>query len=662
MDKVGLKFYLMMGLGVFVTLSCGSKHKLQELCRSSMSADISVSDNIQMEQLCNSSIDSLPKDRIAVVDRLGEVYVMDAVKDEELGEMVVSDRLNAVVVEAKFRNVAERNGYVDIAFDVRIPNEMQSSDWQVRMTPVLEYLGDKVVLDKIYVTGANYRQEQLRGYQLYERFLESIIPEDVDFVSNFTRKRLLELFIERNFKEIAKLKNDTSYVDNLIESELFGVTRGQVIEHYKKENLIRRNNRKIARKEKMYAKYVKVPIEELGVRLDSVIHNPDSSTIYHYTHTIKAKKGLRRVDLSLGGEIYRMERCIYTMPVAGPLTYYISSLTHFADKSPRYIKRIIDRNAVANMVSYIDFKQGEYTICDTLRNNVAEMARVKSTVMKIMEDSTYIIDSLTITASCSPEGAFRSNGILAQKRAESIRNYLKGYIMACADSLRSEYWNLQIGDAAVSYAPKQTFKFVENIGTRWIAEDWERLGEIIEKDTILREKAYLKECFEIEDPDEREKKMLKSQDCNYIKEILYPYLRCVKFDFYLHRKGMIKDTVHTTVVDSIYMQGVDALMEKDYKRAVTLLRPYRDMNSVVAFVCMDYNNSAMEILDELRESAPVNYMKSVVNARLGNENKAVEHFIRAVDMDPSMRHRGNLDPEISSLVKKYNVFERLGNN
>ena len=55
-------------------------------------------------------------------------------------------------------------------------------------------------------------------------------------------------------------------------------------------------------------------------------------------------------------------------------------------------------------------------------------------------------------------------------------------------------------------------------------------------------------------------------------------------------------------------------------------------------------------------------MKSVVNARLGNENKAVEHFIRAVDMDPSMRHRGNLDPEISSLVKKYNVFERLGNN
>ena len=107
MDKVGLKFYLMMGLGVFVTLSCGSKHKLQELCRSSMSADISVADNIQMEQLCNSSIDSLPKDRIAVVDRLGEVYVMDAVKDEEFGEMVVSDRLNAVVVEAKFRNVAD---------------------------------------------------------------------------------------------------------------------------------------------------------------------------------------------------------------------------------------------------------------------------------------------------------------------------------------------------------------------------------------------------------------------------------------------------------------------------------------------------------------------------------------------------------------------------
>lgn len=651
---------LLVVITVLITCSCGSKRKLEELCNNNIAAGVTMADNVAMEELRDSMLDAAPTDKIAVVDRLGQVYVMEAVKDEELGEMVISDKLEAIVVEAKFRNIAERNGYVDIAFDIKVPQSMQSSDWQVRMTPVVDYLGEKHQLDKIYITGANYRKEQLKGYQLYEKFLKSIIPQDSDFVSTYTHRRLLELFIERNFKEIAKLKNDTSLVGANIESELFGITRDQVVDHYTKESLIRRNNRKIANKGKMYAKYVKVPIEGKGVRLDSVINNPDSSIIYHYSHTIKARRGLKRVDLVLGGEIYDREKLIYTMPAVGPLTYYISSLTQFANPLPRYVKRVIERNAVANRVCYIDFRQGEYQVCDTLRNNSGEIAAVKSTIAEIMADADYMIDSLVITASCSPEGSYSSNLILAQKRAEAIKGYFGRYIEECAGVSGSGYWELSIdGSEEESFdVPRR----VMEIGTRWIAEGWEMLSQIIEKDTIITNREHIVESFAIEDPDLREKALLDSPDGNYIKDILYPFLRCVKFDFHLHRRGMIKDTIHTTELDTLYMKGVEALMERDYKSAVTFLRPYRDINSAVAFVCMDYNNSALDILESLPQSAICNYMKSIVYARLGNEQKAVSHFMQSVEEDPSMRHRGNLDPEISGLIKKYNVMEHLENN
>ena len=53
-----------------------------------------------------------------------EFIIMKAVKDEN-GEMVATDVINAAVVEARFRNVAERHGKVDIEFQIRVPQDMQ---------------------------------------------------------------------------------------------------------------------------------------------------------------------------------------------------------------------------------------------------------------------------------------------------------------------------------------------------------------------------------------------------------------------------------------------------------------------------------------------------------------------------------------------------------
>ena len=51
----------------------------------------------------------------------------------------------------------------------------------------------------------------------------------------------------------------------------------------------------------------------------------------------------------------------------------------------------------------------------------------------------------------------------------------------------------------------------------------------------------------------------------YLREKIYPQLRSVSFDFYLHRAGMQKDTVQTTELDTAYMAGLEALKNLDYK-------------------------------------------------------------------------------------------------
>ena len=137
-----------------------------------------------------------------------------------------------------------------------------------------------------------------------------------------------------------------------------------------------------------------------------------------------------------------------------------------------------------------------------------------------------------------------------------------------------------------------------------------------------------------------------------MRERIYPKLRTVGFDFYLHRIDMVQDTVWTTELDTVYMDGLRALKELDYKKAVTLLRPYDDYNSALAFVCAGYNHSAMDVLDRLDEMDPrVNYMKALVLSRLEQHRQAGRYFELALIADPSLEFRANLDPEMSELVK-----------
>ena len=643
--------------------SCSTPSKLETVQRQHLAAEIGL---VQDKRLPTTEVYELARpDTIVVHDDDGrEMILMKAVKDEN-GEMVATDVIKAAVVEARFRNVAERHGKVDIEFQIRVPKEMQDDAWQLRFYPRMHILEDTLKLDQIVITGARYRKAQLRGYQQYEKFLASIITDSTRFIN----LHMLELFIQRNIPDLYAFKADSTEVadeafNRILDMQIassyasqFGVTGRDAIEHYTNTISKRLNARRAARRDEMYQRYVRVPIVNEGVRLDTVIVAANGDFIYNYIQTIHTRPKLRKVDVVLTGDIFEQDKRLYEIPETEPLTYYISSLSAFVDSTPRYKKKIISRRVQANTACYIDFEQGSSEIIEDLSHNREEMGRIKGNLGSLIENLEFDLDSIVVTASCSPEGTVAFNTRLSQRRSESVSRYFSEFIKAYRDSLREENLiHVYFDGMSEDEIPGQAGNDVMFI-SRNNPENWRMLDVLVEQSEVLtnNEKLIYKDIREIENPDLREESLSWQDFYPHLREVLYPRLRTVKFDFHLHRKGMVKDTIKTTVLDEEYMAGVQAIRDRDYETAIQLLRPYQDYNAAVAFTAMDYNASALQILEALPETDQVNYLLAVIYSRQGRDKDAVEHYLKACRKTPSYWHRGNLDPEISELIKRYNL-------
>ena len=638
---------LILLTGLIIASSCGTQKKVRNLHLNAAKATLALAQeqdfipDIRREMVAK-------RDTFTVKDGDREILIMKAIKDEN-GEMVAHDVLDAAVVTARFRNVAERHGKVDIEFQVIVPQSMQDSKWQLRFYPDMFIMQDSIRLAPVIITGNDYRRAQLKGYQQYERFLASIVTDSTKFINY----HLLEIFLQRNIPQLYAFKTDSTTVSDEQFASVYGVTEQQAVEHYTNSIAKRYNSRKMARRERMYRRYVKVPIVTEGLKLDTVLQSVNGDFIYHYTQTIQTRPKLRKVDVILSGDIYESDQRVYTIPRSEPLTFYISSLSTFVDNRERYLTKVIERRVEANTACYIEFTSGSSTVDERMGNNPGEIARIKDNLISLMNNEVFDLDSIIVTSSASPEGSSSFNDRLSRKRSESIGDYFSCWMKHYQDSLDAErgFEVDELGNVIVRERTSIPMTGRSN------GENWRMLDRLIEKDTVLTAEQKLEygELQEIKDIDIRERRMQGKPWYKHVRERLYPRLRTVRFDFHLHRKGMVKDTVHTTVLDSVYMDGVQAIRDRDYERALTLLRPYGDYNTAIAYLCMDYNASAMQILERLEKTAQVNYMLAVLYSRKGDEQKAVEYYIRSCSQDPSYVHRGNLDPEISVLIRRYGL-------
>ena len=604
-------------------LSCSSLRQYSEIASMPGQLSISLPEDEEMD---------MPEDEISmsVVDSsrasADGPLILNAIRDSETGEMTATDVISASKVVARFRNIAERLGSVSFSFDVTVPEALISSGFQLRFSPELEALDDTLALEPVFITGAGYRKRQLRGYERYRAFLESIVTDSTEFI----RVEQLETFLERYFPETFAMRNDSSIVPEPLAENFFGVNQKLALEHYTMHERKRRTAMKIENTEQYFNKFVKSPIEN-NVRLDTVMSPGDGSLVYRYSHTMSSSPGLRKLAVSLRGTVHKDGEQVLEMPSPEKLTFYVSSLSSLADDTPRYLFKIVDRVVTDNTAAFLDFDHGS-TVLDTLRpGNASELARIRKCFADIYSRRDMVLDSIIVTASCSPEGSVEFNARLAEGRALSVKKYVLDRVAELdVDLVKSE--------------------------SR--PENWEYFRTLVANDTVLKpssKEAILRLAAE-KDKDYAESRMASMPEYRYLREKVYPRLRTVNFSFHMHRPDVKKDTVHTKVLDTVYMKGLDALKNLDYKTAASILSPYRDYNAALAMASSGYDDTALSILSGLKESgAKVDYLCAILLARAGEYGLAAESFRRSVRKDPAMVHRANLDPELSDIVKKEEI-------
>lgn len=643
---------MILALIAVLAASCATQQKLKTIREGQVqNVQLTLADDVSY--LPEMKVENLQRDTLTIKDDDGtEILIMKAIKDEESGEMVATDVIEAAKVTARFRNVAERRGKIDLGFQIIVPESMIDSKWQLRFYPDMFIMEDSTRLEPVVITGEKYRNTQLKGYQQYERFLSKIISDTTIFVN----VRALEIFIKRNIPEVYAFKTDSTIVSDEEFFSVYGVSEQEAVDHYTNKYAKNMNERRKARKDEMYRKYIKAPIVSEGLRLDSIITNPDGDFVYHYVQTIDTRPKLRKVDIVLSGEIYEQDVRLYTIPEVPPLTFYISSISAFADNTERYLTKVIERRASANTECKIAFELGKADIKLELADNLYEIQKIKTTLASLLNNETFDLDSILVSATASPEGSVATNRKLSNRRSESVSKYFNEFMSEYKDSLIIEGGvSMNMDGTEMEYTTKvQDIRFTP----RSIPENWEDLYNMVQVNPDLTEEAIFafNKIYEAhEDLDKRERALSQEPYYRYLRDSLYPRLRTVKFNFFLHRKGMVKDTVHTTVLDSTYMNGVQALREMDYNTAVALLRPYNDYNTAVAYMGMDRNLSALQILEDMERTPQVNYLLAVLYSRTGDPQKAVQCYMNACNADRSYVYRGNLDPEISVLIKTYGL-------
>ena len=677
-----IPYALLSGLLV----SCVTDHKL---------ARVRISQPQMKEAVADTGF-RLPRQITWTDDKGKEHIVTEATKDSVTGEYITQMELSEITIVAKSKQVAERNGKINLDFIVTVPGELISNKWQVQLTPVAYKSADTLYLDRIFLSGADFAKMQKKGYMRYQAFMNSIIPDSLYLQKLFDekgyRKALAELEeeyfqawkheviskerwidwsdktnarfalfnyrMERNKQAIAgynsileylpayrqRREMDGKYIPS--KSKIFAEgnykIRTRNITPEDSASITRRftdyakmaENRK--RKEQageMYEKYVRFPYE--AARLDTVIKEGDNF-VYYYKQELPATENTKKIDLTLDGQILSKDETKTQLPPSDTITYFISSMVQFLDRSPRYKKKIITRKDEVNLRAYVTYKSGATEFSEDIGDNRAEIDKVFETIHGINYTGEFLIDSIRMTATSSPEGSADMNLFLSKGRALALKKYL---------ARRSD----DREGVDTLFRPC------------WTGEDWNRLHGLVLADDSLENKSYLLRIMkETDNPDNREYALRKySADYKRIREKHYPLLRGVEFKFHLHRRNMLQDTVVMPVIDTTYMHAVKMIEDRQYRQALAILDVSYpdDYNTAVCLMSLGYDKRALEIMTEQTDTSDRNYLLAILYSRLKREEDALKMYVKSCDQDASKIWRGRLDPEINKLIVTYNLYK-----
>ena len=583
-----------------ITISCAMTHSLQ---RQTPTADIKLPGNGSVETPEVEDIERAVEQirRVSMNGGRDSVFLAEVERDS-IGEVTMKGgTVPTVYVVAKSKTVAERNGEIALDFIIGIPATLQNNTWGLSLTPVVENNGTEEALQPLSIRGELFSEVQKRQYWQMNKYLNRILGDTTGLSSTVS---LAAKYYEAYNRYLG---NDKKRLAEKLESTY---------------------------KETISFPYLSDP------RLDSVLLRKGELR-YYYTQRYRPTKNTHRLHLYFRGHIDAIDRSQYALANSDTLTYTVTSMLSLLDNEPRYMLKVIDKYVEVRDRNYITFPVGRANVIDTMGQNLVQLAKIERLMDTLINQYEFFVDSITIIASSSPDGSMATNNRIAGERARSIKERLVRKFGHEVDTL---------------------------IRTRSIGEDWALLKRLIRHNSDMPNWEQITAMIDQSrnlDVTEPQIRQQFPKDYAYMKEILYPQLRAVDFRYNLRRVDMVKDTVVLTVLDTTYMRGVQQLRDRDYVGALRTLNDYKSQNLAIVLLSLGYDEAALEILKQLpakEKNAKTDYLSAIALSRINRPQEGLECYLKAIQTDPVLKFRGNLDPEIQILYKQNNVTSTAYNN
>jgi hypothetical protein len=396
------------------------------------------------------------------------------------------------------------------------------------------------------------------------------------------------------------------------------------------------NEMKRERKDEKRKELIVFPYEE-NTRLDSVIQT-DRDFVYYYKQDYPVTPGLRRLLLMMDSKIDAVDRSDYIPAKADTLSYFISSLSQLVDTSFITKTTTVHRDVYNSMVIYPKFMPGKAVFNINYKDNKAQADKVLSTYRTFTGEGNLLMDSIVIRVSTSLDGAYDDHAALSQKRADALKEY---FVKALGNS------NGDMGTI---------------IKTRYSGEDWNTLARLIMKRSDMPNKSEITNMLtQAVNPDQCEQDIKKTYPADYkiIVDSIYPLLNKADIVFNMVRPGMGEEVAVNKEIRPGYAKALEYLQDREYWKALDILQNYPDYNTALCLVSMGYNAKALDLLNDLPQTGNTEYLKAILAIRANNDSGAIDHLVKACELDPTKVYRTLLDPEIATLLRKYNLQNRL---
>lgn len=435
--------------------------------------------------------------------------------------------------------------------------------------------------------------------------------------------------IPERFRELYKSGRS---MDEIMNQYLSVQDSIQIAESHYKYDEIALNEMRDAMKEEKRKELIIFPYET-NLRLDTIVQT-NRDFYYYYKQDYPAVPGLKSVRIALNTTIDAVDRSRFVQPMSDTLAYYISSLSQLVDTSLIVKRTTLYRDLFNSMVIYPKFQTGRTAFNINTGDNKAEIDKVMETYRTFSEKGKLTMDSVIINVSTSLDGDYDKNAELSMKRAEALQKHFAKLVEGGENIFKIQY----------------------------SGEDWNTLAAQINKRSDLENReAILDTLRSAVFPDKTEEtiKKMYPQDYKKIKEEIYPLLNKATIEFNMTRPDMT-DKVEVRVEERPdYQKGIELLQDRKYWEAIEILSNYPDYNAALCLACMGYNMKSYELLNTLPQTSNTEYLLAVLAVRSNKEAEAVDHLLKACELDPAKVYRTQLDPEIINLVKKNNLQERL---